>query len=72
MDERLNALIIRDAPSRLEALHHLVELLDVPLSQVAIEARIVTASDSLNQQLGRRRSALKQLRMVPLMLAAIR
>lgn len=52
VDERLNALIIRDAPSRLEALRHLVELLDVPLSQVAIEARIVTASDSLNQQLG--------------------
>ena len=52
VDERLNALIIRDAPSRLDGLRHLVELLDVPLSQVAIEARIVTASDSLNQQLG--------------------
>jgi type IV pilus assembly protein PilQ len=38
VDERLNALIIRGAPSRLEALRHLVELLDVPLSQVAIEA----------------------------------
>ncbi|MEL0047146.1 MAG: type IV pilus secretin PilQ [Gammaproteobacteria bacterium] len=52
VDERLNALIIRDLPGRLDSLRRLVELLDVPLSQVAIEARIVTASDSLNQQLG--------------------
>ena len=52
VDERLNALIIRDVPGRLDSLRRLVELLDVPLSQVAIEARIVTASDSLNQQLG--------------------
>ena len=52
VDERLNALVIRDVPGRLDALRRLVEMLDVPLSQVAIEARIVTASDSLNQQLG--------------------
>lgn len=52
VDERLNALVIRDVPGRLAALRRLVNLLDVPLAQVAIEARIVTASDSLNQQLG--------------------
>ncbi len=52
VDERLNALIIQDLPARVAAVSHLVRLLDIPLSQVAIEARIVTASDSLNRQLG--------------------
>ena len=52
VDERLNALVVRDVPARLESVRRLINMLDVPLSQVAIEARIVTATDSLNHQLG--------------------
>ena len=52
LDERLNALVISDVPERVESIGQLVALLDVPLNQVAIEARIVTASDTLNHQLG--------------------
>ena len=52
LDERLNALVVSDVPQRVESIGQLVALLDVPLNQVAIEARIVTASDTLNHQLG--------------------
>lgn len=52
VDERLNALVIRDLPVRIASIRELIARLDAPLEQVAIEARIVTASDNLNHQLG--------------------
>ena len=52
VDERLNALIVNDLPARVAAIRDLIARLDAPLAQVAIEARIVTASDNLNHQLG--------------------
>ncbi|RZO83326.1 MAG: type IV pilus secretin PilQ [OM182 bacterium] len=52
VDERLNALVVSDVPDRVDSVSRLVSRLDVPLKQVAIEARIVTASDTLNHQLG--------------------
>ena len=52
VDERLNALIVNDLPARVAAIRDLIARLDAPLEQVAIEARIVTASDNLNRQLG--------------------
>ena len=52
VDERLNALVVSDVPDRVDLVSRLVSRLDVPLNQVAIEARIVTASDTLNHQLG--------------------
>ena len=52
VDERLNALVVSDIPARVAAVRQWVGLLDAPLQQVAIEARIVTASDTLNHQLG--------------------
>ena len=52
VDERLNALVVSDVPDRVDSVSRLVSRLDVPLNQVAIEARIVTASDTLNHQLG--------------------
>ena len=52
VDERLNALVVSDVPDRVDSVSKLVSRLDVPLNQVAIEARVVTASDTLNHQLG--------------------
>ena len=52
VDERLNALVISDLPARIRSIRELIARLDAPLEQVAIEARIVTASDNLNHQLG--------------------
>ena len=52
VDERLNAVVIIDLPVRIESVRELIARLDAPLEQVAIEARIVTASDNLNHQLG--------------------
>lgn len=52
VDERLNALVVNDLPARVAAIRELIARLDAPLAQVAIEARIVTASDNLNHQLG--------------------
>ena len=52
VDERLNALVVSDVPDRVDSVSRLVSRLDVPLNQVAIEARFVTASDTLNHQLG--------------------
>ena len=52
VDERLNALVVSDVPDRVDSVSRLVSRLDLPLNQVAIEARIVTASDTLNHQLG--------------------
>ena len=52
IDERLNAIVLRDLPTRIVSIRELIARLDAPLAQVAIEARIVTASDNLNHQLG--------------------
>lgn len=52
VDERLNAIVLRDLPTRIVSIRELIARLDAPLAQVAIEARIVTASDNLNHQLG--------------------
>jgi type IV pilus assembly protein PilQ len=52
VDERLNAVVINDLPTRIASIRELIARLDAPLDQVAIEARIVTASDNLNHQLG--------------------
>ena len=52
VDERLNAIVLRDLPTRTVSIRELIARLDAPLAQVAIEARIVTASDNLNHQLG--------------------
>ena len=52
VDERLNAVVINDLPTRIASIRELIARLDAPLEQVAIEARIVTASDNLNHQLG--------------------
>jgi len=46
VDERTNALVVSDIPSRLEAVEALLRQLDRKVRQVEIEARVVAASRS--------------------------
>ncbi len=52
VDERTNALIVVDIAPRLAAIAQVIEKLDIPLQQVVIEARIVTANKTFSEQLG--------------------
>ncbi len=52
VDERTNTLIISDIPVGIEAVHNLLEVLDVAELQVEIEARIIEASTSFARALG--------------------
>ena len=54
LDERTNTLFVQDTGSRLEEARRLIQLLDVPVRQVMIEARIVIADDKWGRQLGAR------------------
>lgn len=52
VDERTNAIILTDTADRLEEFRVVISQLDVPVRQVLIEARIVTASDTFSEELG--------------------
>ncbi|AKE51341.1 type IV pilus secretin PilQ [Kangiella geojedonensis] len=54
VDVRTNTLIVKDVSSKLEDVRRLVEQLDIPVQQVLIEARIVTATDGFTRDLGAR------------------
>ncbi|AOE49093.1 Type IV pilus secretin PilQ [Kangiella sediminilitoris] len=54
VDARTNTLIVRDVSSKLEDVRRLITQLDIPVEQVLIEARIVTASDGFVRDLGAR------------------
>ena len=58
VDERTNALVISDIPSRLQAVDTLLRELDRKVRQVEIEARVVAASRSFLQDIGVQWSAL--------------
>jgi len=51
-EPRTNQLFISDLPSRLQDLQKMLALLDVPVRQILIEARIVEADDQFGQSLG--------------------
>jgi len=51
-EPRTNQLFISDLPSRLVDVQRMVAQIDVPVRQVAIEARIVEADDQFGQSLG--------------------
>jgi type IV pilus assembly protein PilQ len=53
-DVRTNTLLVSDIRSRIEALRELVAILDRPVPQVQIEARVVTASENTSRELGAR------------------
>ncbi len=52
VDERTNTLLVQDTAERLEDIHRLVDVLDVPIKQVVIEARMVTISDNITEEVG--------------------
>ena len=52
VDERTNTLLIQETASQINAIRELVKALDVPIQQVLIESRIVTASDEFGKELG--------------------
>ena len=60
IDERTNTLIIRDTESNLSDIRDLLNRLDVPVSQVLIESRIVIANDDFSRDLGVRFGASGQ------------
>jgi type IV pilus assembly protein PilQ len=51
-EPRTNQLFIADLPARLAEIQQMITLLDVPVRQVLIEARIVEADDQFGQSLG--------------------
>lgn len=52
VDERTNALLVSETAAKLDEIRGLIELLDVPIRQVMIEARIVKASSDFSEKLG--------------------
>lgn len=53
-DPRTNQIIIKDTAKNLERIRELIKLLDVPVRQVLIEARIVIANNDFSRELGSR------------------
>ena len=51
-DARTGTIFVQDTPSRLEEVRKIIKQVDVPVRQVLIEARFVSAGDSFNRTLG--------------------
>lgn len=52
VDERTNALLVRDLKDNINVVRRIITSLDVPIKQVQIEARIVTISEGHLDELG--------------------
>lgn len=52
VDERTNTLLMKDTASNLERVREALVLLDVPVRQVLIEARIVIANTNVGEEIG--------------------
>ena len=52
VDQRTNSLIITDTSAKLAEIRDLIELVDIPVRQVMIEARIVIAQSDATKNLG--------------------
>lgn len=53
-DKRTNTLLVNDTADKIAELKSLIALLDRPVDQVLIEARIVVATDTFSRELGAR------------------
>ena len=53
-DQRTNTLIVTDIPKKIEEVKQLLALLDRPVDQVLIEARVVVADENFARDLGAR------------------
>ena len=58
-DSRTNTLIINDRQQNIDKIRRMIDLLDVAVKQVMVEARIVTASTDFSRELGIKWSAKK-------------
>lgn len=54
IDERTNALLIRELPENIHVIREIIAALDIPVKQVQIEARIVTVNEGNLDELGTR------------------
>jgi type IV pilus assembly protein PilQ len=52
IDERTNTLIVKDVADSVENIHKLISKIDIPVRQVMIEARIVSATDTFSKEIG--------------------
>ncbi|MBM97458.1 MAG: type IV pilus secretin PilQ [Oceanospirillaceae bacterium] len=52
VDERTNTILMKDTASNLEKIREALVMLDVPVRQVLIEARIVVAGTSVGEEMG--------------------
>lgn len=52
VDGRTNTIIVRDTVKQLEEIREMIRILDVPIRQVMIEARIVIADNNFAQEIG--------------------
>lgn len=52
IDERTNTVIVQDTTDVINNIRDLISKLDIPVKQVMIEARIVSASDTFSKELG--------------------
>jgi type IV pilus assembly protein PilQ len=60
VDQRTNALLIRDTAKQLREIRELIEQLDIPIRQVLIESRIVIANNDFAKDLGARFGVTKE------------
>lgn len=60
IDERTNTLIVKDVEQSIANIEELIRQIDIPVKQVMIEARIVSATDSFSRELGINWSLLSQ------------
>ncbi|MEG3191806.1 type IV pilus secretin PilQ [Lysobacter sp. D1-1-M9] len=51
-DERTNTLMISDIPKKIEQMRELISVIDRPVDQVIIEARVVIATETFSRELG--------------------
>ncbi len=63
VDGRTNTIIVKDTARQLEEIRAMVRILDVPVRQVMIEARIVTADKNFARELGVRFGVAKAARV---------
>ena len=52
IDHRTNTLIVNDTAQKIDEIRKLINLIDIPVKQVMIEARIVRASNTFSKDLG--------------------
>ena len=52
VDERTNTLLIRDTAKSIEDIKRMITVLDIPVRQVVIEARMVTVTDNIDEEFG--------------------